>query len=555
MSDSIINSLPGIFLLREYQGRNLRWNKQFEEISGYGPEEIPDLDVYLFYEEDEQVNVKQRVQNMLATGKSSAEVRVVTKAGDRIPFLLTAIVLQLEGKTCIMVMGFDISERKKAEEELNLANEQLRHLSAHLQNIREEERKGIALEIHDELGQQLTALKMDLAWMIKKSKQEPPLLDRLSGMDTLIDHTIDTVRRISSELRPSILDDLGLADALDWQSTEFGKRFLIDLQQVLLSGPRSRDRRRDSHRLVPHLPGIANQYRSACRCQQRIRQSAAGKRRFGPGSNGRRQGIRSPGRRKKRDLRAPGDKGKNGHDGRKILGLEQPGQWDHHYRVRSFERQSLKSSRPMMQILIADDHAVVRRGLSQILLEEFPSAKIEEVDNSEDLIRKAMDGHWDVIISDLSMPGRSGLDALHQLKELLPDTPVLIMSIHPEDHYAIRALKAGASGYLTKATAPTELVKAVRLVLEGRRYISASTAEKLASAVIQEKDKPLHEYLSNREFDVLKLLAAGRPVSEIASQLSLSITTISTYRARIMSKMKIKTNAELTIYAMNNHLL
>ena len=208
-----------------------------------------------------------------------------------------------------------------------------------------------------------------------------------------------------------------------------------------------------------------------------------------------------------------------------------------------------------MQILIADDHAVVRRGLTQILLEEFSSAKIEEVDNSEDLIRKAMDGHWDVIISDLSMPGRSGLDALLQLKELLPDTPVLIMSIHPEDHYAIRALKAGASGYLTKATAPTELVKAVRLVLEGRRYISASTAEKLASAVIQEKDKPLHEYLSNREFDVLKLLAAGRPVSEIASQLSLSITTISTYRARIMSKMKIKTNAGLTIYAMNNHLL
>jgi two-component system, NarL family, invasion response regulator UvrY len=209
----------------------------------------------------------------------------------------------------------------------------------------------------------------------------------------------------------------------------------------------------------------------------------------------------------------------------------------------------------MMQILIADDHAVVRRGLSQILLEEFSTARIEEVDNSEDLIRKAMDGRWDVIISDLSMPGRSGLDALVQLKELLPDTPVLIMSIHPEDHYAIRALKAGAAGYLTKATAPKELVKAVRLVLEGRRYISASTAEKLANAVIQERDKLPHEYLSNREFDVLKLLAAGRPVSEIAGQLSLSITTISTYRARIMSKMKIRTNAELTIYAMNNHLL
>jgi two-component system, NarL family, invasion response regulator UvrY len=209
----------------------------------------------------------------------------------------------------------------------------------------------------------------------------------------------------------------------------------------------------------------------------------------------------------------------------------------------------------MMRILIADDHAVVRKGLSQILLEEFSTAVIEEVDNSEDLIKKAMEGRWDVIISDLSMPGRSGLDALYQLKEILPDTPVLIMSIHPEDHYAIRALKAGAAGYLTKATAPKELVKAVRLVLEGRKYISASTAEKLANVVIQEKEKLPHEYLSNREFDVFKLLAAGRPVSEIAGQLSLSTTTISTYRARIMSKMNIKTNAELTMYAMNNNLL
>jgi two-component system invasion response regulator UvrY len=209
----------------------------------------------------------------------------------------------------------------------------------------------------------------------------------------------------------------------------------------------------------------------------------------------------------------------------------------------------------MMKILIADDHAVVRKGLSQILLEEFSTAVIEEVDNSEDLIKKAMEGPWDVIISDLSMPGRSGLDALYQLKEILPDTPVLIMSIHPEDHYAIRALKAGAAGYLTKATAPKELVKAVRLVLEGRKYISASTAEKLASVVIQEKEKLPHEYLSNREFDVFRLLAAGRPVSEIAGQLSLSTTTISTYRARIMSKMNIKTNAELTMYAMNHHLL
>jgi two-component system invasion response regulator UvrY len=209
----------------------------------------------------------------------------------------------------------------------------------------------------------------------------------------------------------------------------------------------------------------------------------------------------------------------------------------------------------MLQILIADDHAVVRKGLAQILLDGFPGARIEEVDNAEDLIRKAMKGEWNVIISDLSMPGRSGLDALHQLKELFPKLPVLIMSMHSEDQYAIRVLKAGASGYLSKGTAPDELVKAVRTVLLGKKYITASTAERLANSIAKDQEKLPHEILSDREFHVLRLLAAGKPVSEIAAALSLSVTTVSTYRSRIMTKMDMKTNAELTMYAMNNNLL
>ncbi|HMH22844.1 MAG TPA: response regulator transcription factor [Puia sp.] len=209
----------------------------------------------------------------------------------------------------------------------------------------------------------------------------------------------------------------------------------------------------------------------------------------------------------------------------------------------------------MIQILIADDHAVVRKGLTQILLDEFSSALIEEVDNSEDLIRKAMDGNWDVIISDLTMPGRSGLDALHQLRRLFPKLPILIMSIHSEDQYAIRALKAGASGYLSKDSAPDELVKAVRIVLKGKKYVSPYTAEKLANSLEPTQDKLPHEYLSDREFDVLKLIAAGKSVSDIARQLSLSVTTISTYRSRVLRKMHIRTNAGLTMYAIDNQLL
>ncbi len=208
-----------------------------------------------------------------------------------------------------------------------------------------------------------------------------------------------------------------------------------------------------------------------------------------------------------------------------------------------------------MRILVADDHIVVRRGLRMILLEGFPGAEIEEVGDAEDLIKLALKFKYDVVISDLSMPGRSGLDALVQVKQTKPDLPFLILSIHPEDQYAIRVLKAGASGYLSKDMAPDELVNAVQKVLLGKKYITASIAEKLASVFDSDKDKALHEYLSDREFGVLKMLAAGKSVSEIAESLFLSVTTVSTYRARIITKMNLKNNAELTLYAIENKLI
>jgi DNA-binding NarL/FixJ family response regulator len=209
----------------------------------------------------------------------------------------------------------------------------------------------------------------------------------------------------------------------------------------------------------------------------------------------------------------------------------------------------------MIKILIADDHTVVRKGLRQILLEGFPSAQIEEVGDAEEMIKKVMNGEWDVIISDLSMPGRSGLEALQQIKQINAKLPVLILSIHPEEQYALRVLKAGASGYLSKDMAPEELVNAVQRVMLGKKYITPSIAEKLAAVFDQDPDKPPHEYLSDREFSVLKLLASGKSVSDIAESLFLSVTTVSTYRARIMAKMSMKNNADLTLYAIENKLL
>jgi two-component system invasion response regulator UvrY len=209
----------------------------------------------------------------------------------------------------------------------------------------------------------------------------------------------------------------------------------------------------------------------------------------------------------------------------------------------------------MIRILIADDHAIVRKGLRQLLLEEYPSAEIAETADAESLISKVIQDKWDVVICDLSMPGRSGLDALRQIKQTAPSLPVLIMSMHPEDQYALRVLKAGASGYLGKDSIHEELVQAIQTVLLGKKFITPSIAEKLAEAFDTDTSQQTHELLSDREFDVFKLLAAGKSVSEIAGQLSLSVTTVSTYRARIMEKMKMRSNADLTRYALEKNLI
>lgn len=209
----------------------------------------------------------------------------------------------------------------------------------------------------------------------------------------------------------------------------------------------------------------------------------------------------------------------------------------------------------MTKFLIADDHSLIRKGLSTLLREEFPGSEVSEVTDSSALLQEAVSEKWDLIISDISMPGRNILETLKQLKKMLPNTPVLILSVHPEDQYVVRALKAGASGYLNKESHPEELLKAVRQLLQGKKYVSAEGAEKLAASFGDDPNQLPHEKLSEREFDVLKRLASGKTVSEIATSLSLSVNTISTYRSRILEKMSMQNNAELTLYAVENKLI
>lgn len=207
----------------------------------------------------------------------------------------------------------------------------------------------------------------------------------------------------------------------------------------------------------------------------------------------------------------------------------------------------------MKKIILADDHSFIRRGLIQILKDEYPSAEIKEVGDGESLVKEVTLHDWDLVISDLDMPGRSGLEALEQIKLMKPHLPVLILSIYPEKLYAIRVLKAGASGYLNKNSAPEELITAIQRISLGRRYITAEIAEKLLINIDSEK-KP-HELLTNKEFEIFKLLALGKTITQIADSLSLASTTISTHRSKILGKFNLATNSDLTRYAISHHII
>ncbi|MEJ0101922.1 MAG: response regulator transcription factor [Bacteroidota bacterium] len=207
----------------------------------------------------------------------------------------------------------------------------------------------------------------------------------------------------------------------------------------------------------------------------------------------------------------------------------------------------------MKRILLADDHSFIRLGLIQILKDEYPTAEIKEVSDGDLLVKEVMDHDWDLVISDLDMPGRGGLEALEQIKLIKPQLPVLILSIFTEDLYAIRVLKAGASGYMNKNAAPYELITAIQRIFQGRKYITPEIAEKLLT--YQDGYKKPHELLTNREFEIFKLLALGKTVTQIADSLSLAITTVSSHRGRILEKLNLATNSELTRYAITNHVI
>jgi len=209
----------------------------------------------------------------------------------------------------------------------------------------------------------------------------------------------------------------------------------------------------------------------------------------------------------------------------------------------------------MIRILIADDHTIVREGLKQIVSETPDMMVADEAITGHEVLDKALKNDYDVVVLDITMPGISGLDVLKQMKKQKPKLSILVLTMHPEEQYAVRALKSGASGYLTKESASEELIYAIRQISSGRKYITSSLAEKLAFGIEKDAEKPLHETLSDREYHVFCMIASGKTVKEISESLFLSAKTVSTYRARILEKMNMKNNAELTRYAIKHGLV
>jgi DNA-binding NarL/FixJ family response regulator len=209
----------------------------------------------------------------------------------------------------------------------------------------------------------------------------------------------------------------------------------------------------------------------------------------------------------------------------------------------------------MVNILVVDDHPLVRMGIAQVLADEFPQASIEQASDAPETMKAVWDKPLHLVVLDLSLRGRSGLDLLKEIKNARPKLPVLILSSYPEEQFATRALRAGAAGYLNKETPPETLIQAVRRALAGGKFVTPETAERLATELTIDTSKPLHEQLSDREYDILLRIASGQSVSDIASTLTLSVKTVSTYRTRLLLKMGKQNNAELTHYAIHNKLV
>jgi DNA-binding NarL/FixJ family response regulator len=469
--------------------------------------------------------------------------------------------------------------RQKAEELLRTQATELRALAARLQASREEERIRISRELHDEMGEMLTAQKFALSWMRQQLSNgdqvmvEKEILGRIDSLGLLIDQMAGRVRQLCTELRPSILDHLGLVAAIEWQANEFQSRtgIVCHLPQKVDSLNLDEQQATAVFRIFQEI--LTNVARHARASEVSVELKLAGQNLIlqvqdnGEGiSDAKLMGGTSLGILGMRErmtllggqLLIRGIPAK-GTTVTLSVPLNRIGSGSADKRVviangeKTGDLSSPTTSNPL-RILVVDDHVVFRQGLKQLLAEKLPDASFGEAGNAQEALDQLDNATWDVLLLDLSMPGRGGLDVLEQAKNIQPRTKILVLTMHPADQYAVRVLKAGASGYLTKESVTEEVVAAIKKVITGGKYVSAALAEKLLLNLNDGGGKP-HEQLSDREYQVLVTLAMGKSVKEIGAELSLSAKTISTYRTRILQKLQFKTNADIVSYAMREQLI
>ena len=410
LSDSIINSLPGIFYLYDYNGKFLRWNKNFETISGYSSIEIESMHPLDFFCAEEKDLLRHKIAKVFDEGIADVEACFFTKAEEKINYFFNGYSLQYEGKSCLIGVGIDITQLKEAEKEIKQTSEQLRKLTTHLQNIRDDERKRIGREIHDELGQQLTAIKMDVAWIDKKIPEESSIIKtKLKNIIALLDTSNMSVRKILNELRADVLDTHGLKNALEWQGHQFTANTGIPL-------------------LFKNLESILNVEERIANCIFRVFQEALTNiTKYAEAK----KVVSSLSFENNNIILEVGDDGKGfdiallkSNHTFGILGIKErvtslngkfdlissPGKGTKitiDYSCRILQLYKLLNA--YNRIILADDHSIIRLGLIQILKDEYPSVKIKEVTDGEALIKEVTLHDWDLVISDLDMPGRSGL--------------------------------------------------------------------------------------------------------------------------------------------------
>jgi DNA-binding NarL/FixJ family response regulator len=470
-------------------------------------------------------------------------------------------------------------KRQKAEELLRTQAAELRALAARLQASREEERVRISRELHDEMGEMLTAQKFALSWMRQQLSNgdkvivEKEIFARIDSLGLLIDQMANRVRQLCTELRPSILDNLGLLAAIEWQANEFQLRtgIVCNITQKVDSLNLEEQQATAMFRIFQEI--LTNVARHARASEVSVELKFAGQNLIlqvqdnGEGiSDTKLKGGTSLGILGMRErmtllggeLLIQGIPAK-GTTVTLCVPLNRTDSESADKRIviadgeKKEDRLSPTAGNPL-RILVVDDHVVFRQGLKQLLIEKFPDASFGEAGNAHQALELLDNATWDVLLLDLSMPGRGGLDVVVQAKNIQPRTKILVLTMHPADQYAVRVLKAGASGYLTKESVTEEVVTAIKKVLAGGKYVTAALAEKLILNLTDGGGKP-HEQLSDREYQVLVTLAMGKSVKEIGVELSLSAKTISTYRARILQKLQFKTNADIVSYAMREQLI